>query len=112
MVIERQKYIIVIRRSKRNIKKCTFHAMTSETKVGLLRLDVGEMLIHRNVNGELIKGTHLHVYKEGVELANALKIKETKKDFIDYCLYYLEEFKVENIERIKIICHKQQDEVN
>lgn len=112
IAIERQKYIIVVRRSKRNIKKCTFHAMTSETKVGLLRLDVGETLIHKNMDGKLVKGTHLHIYKKGIELADAIEINDNQRDLVDYCLYFLKEFKVEDIESIKIVCYKQEEKIN
>ncbi|MDH6366593.1 MULTISPECIES: hypothetical protein [unclassified Breznakia] len=105
----RQDYTIVVNRSKKNPNKCTFHAMTADTKVDLLRLDIGETLNHYNSDGKRIQGTHLHILDNtGKVLSDAIEFKLDNENLVDYCLTFIDEFNITNVSKSKIIFNDQQ----
>lgn len=104
-----KEYIINIRRGNYNAGKCTFHAMTADKKVGLLRLDVGDNnLRHKNPDGKTITGTHLHVYKEGYELAEAIEFDVKNDNLVQLCLEFLQRFNIIDIKAENISLFEQQ----
>ena len=60
----------------------------------LLRLDVGNNLVHMNPNGEKIKGSHLHIYKEGYEISYAIEFNVNDKDLVENCIKFFKEFNI------------------
>lgn len=100
----KEKFIIDInRKSTIKVKKCTYQKRY-RTCITLLRLDV-DGSPHTNPNGEVILGSHFHIYKEGFGDAWAYPIPkvitdpsnliQTLIDFLKYC-------KVINIDQLKI----------
>ena len=86
---------IIIRRMKMNPEKCTFQAMTKDTNKVLLRLDiVPDDQPHKNPDGEMIYGTHLHVFKEGFDVGYAFKFDINDPDLTKTCVEFLHKFNV------------------
>jgi hypothetical protein len=79
-------------KGSRNILKCTYQ--TGYENYPLLRLDLNSS--HKNPDGEIIKGTHLHIYRWGYAdkfacrlpfegfFVNTENIYETLKEFMRF----------------------------
>jgi hypothetical protein len=61
------KFIIDINRKRAIMSRCTYQKRIY-TSVRLLRLDV-DTKPHRNPDDEKVEGTHIHIFKEGYDLA-------------------------------------------
>lgn len=68
-------YLIDINRKRCIITRITFQNRV-ETSVVLLRLDI-DTKPHRNPDGEIVGGTHLHIYQENYETAWAYELEDT-----------------------------------
>jgi len=44
------------------------------TSIPLLRIDLGDSLVHRNPDGEIVRGSHVHIYQEGYLIKWAYEI--------------------------------------
>lgn len=62
-----EKFIIDINRKRAILSRCTFQQRVY-TSIPLVRLDIDTKL-HKNPDNEIIEGTHIHIYKEGYNLA-------------------------------------------
>lgn len=62
-----EKYIIDINRKRAILSRCTFQQRVY-TSIPLIRLDI-DTKPHRNPDGQKIPGNHIHIYKEGYNLA-------------------------------------------
>lgn len=73
--------------------------MTSDTKVGLLRLDIngGE---HRNKDGTIVSGNHLHILTNAVGDLDAIEFDLDNKNLETLCLEFLDHFKVIDLDEI------------
>lgn len=69
-------YLIDINRKRCIITRITFQNRV-ETSVILLRLDI-DTKPHRNPDGEVVGGTHLHIYRENFETAWAYNLKDPR----------------------------------
>lgn len=86
-------FILDISRSRVDILKNTFQNRVRKTII-LLRLDINSAP-HRNPDGEVLDGTHLHIYTEGYGDKYAYSLPEFFDDckepkdflekFMDYC---------------------------
>lgn len=76
------------------ISKCTFQTRTHKDSIILARLDI-DGSPHRNPDGTVIEGTHLHLYNEQYNDKVAIPVPEiftntsdlflTLDQFMDYC---------------------------
>lgn len=62
-----QKYLIDINRKRAILSRCTFQKRIHNS-IPLVRLDIGNKP-HKNPDGEVLEGNHIHIYKEGYNLA-------------------------------------------
>lgn len=100
----RNKFDIYIRRGNINTSKCTFIILSKDTKTCLLRLDVvDKTLSHKNPDGTMIYGTHLHLYKEGYEATYAIEFNLDNPNLVNYCVEFLKKINIINIEKKRII---------
>ena len=61
----KHKFKIILRRGNRQPDKLTYLALDKEAKLPLMRLDVvPDNHAHKNPDGEIIYGTHLHIFTE------------------------------------------------
>jgi hypothetical protein len=101
---ERQKFEIHMHRGSRDTQKISFHAMDKSTKTPLLRLDVcSDNNCHQNSDGSKIYGTHLHVFKDGLEIHDAIKFDINDDNLTNCCLEFFNKFNIINVERNNII---------
>ena len=71
----------------------------------LMRLDVNPSGKHRNPDGEMIAGTHLHVYTEEHGMTMAVPFDTESKDLFELCFVFFEKF---NIVKPPMFNHYQQ----
>lgn len=64
---ERETFVIDLTRGRVDMGRIT-HNLLGRQIVGLVRLDLGVTLLHRNPDDSEIRGPHLHIYREGWEL--------------------------------------------
>ena len=89
------KYVITICPGAMNPEKCTFQARIKMGNIVLLRLDIcSNEKAHKNPDGTIIYGSHLHVYNEINGDKEAIKFDKTDKRLTDDCLEFLEKFNV------------------
>lgn len=61
----KEAFILTINRSSTRLTgKCTYQTRTG-THIPLVRVDINPTGFHRNPNGDIIYGNHIHLYKEG-----------------------------------------------
>lgn len=99
----RNKFEIIIRRANIKNDKCTFLVLTKDTKTCLMRLDTGDTLRHKNPNGQIIHGTHLHTFKEGYESSYAIPFDIKNPNLVQYCIEFLKSINIINVEDISVI---------
>ena len=81
------------------LSRCTFQERYNTT-IGLIRLDLDKSKPHKNPDGEVIVGPHMHVYRKGYELRWAYLLQNLSMDsclfkntdnlvtaFLDFCNY-------------------------
>ncbi|WP_294562720.1 hypothetical protein [uncultured Traorella sp.] len=91
---DKNEFIISINRRSIVDNKCTFHARTKGKNEPLLRLDVNPSSTHTNPDGEVINGTHLHIFKEGYEIKYAIPFDSSSKNLVDHCISFFKKFNV------------------
>lgn len=90
-------FVINIERKGINNKGCTYQGREKSNNMVLLRLDVNPTAKHRNPsNGEVITGTHLHIYTEEHETKEAIPFDVGNKDLYEICFRFFNEFNVTN----------------
>lgn len=100
----RNKFDIYIRRGNINPDKCTYLILERDTKTCLLRLDVvDETSSHRNPDGKIIKGPHLHTYKEGYESSYAIEFNINNPNLVGYCIEFFKKANIINVESTNIV---------
>lgn len=99
----RNKFEIIIRRANIKNDKCTFLVLTKDTKTCLMRLDTGDTLIHKNPDGQIIHGTHLHTFKEGYETSYAIPFDIENPNLVQHCIEFFKSIHIINVEEINII---------
>lgn len=100
----RNKFEIIIRRANIKSDKCNFLVLTKDTKTCLMRLDTGDnSLRHRNPDGEIITGTHLHTFKEGYECGYAIPFDIENKNLVQYCIEFLKSINIIKVDDINVI---------
>lgn len=99
-----EKFIVSINRKCSFVDKVSYVARYRKDNTLLLRLDVAPTASHKNppeLGGEIIDGTHLHLYREGFEVKYAIpfdvKDINLEKNFFEF----LDQFNV--IDRPSII---------
>lgn len=90
----RDVFIININRRQINEDKCSFVARTKGKNELLLRLDVNPTAAHRNPDGIVIEGTHLHIFKENCELDYAIPFNEDASNLIEHCKNFFKKFNI------------------
>jgi len=91
---EKEDFILSIKRKQLILEKRN-HLLRVRKSIVLLRLDI-DGPEHTNPNGEKIKGTHLHIYREGFAdkwayelpketFSDLSDVYQTVVDFMDYC---------------------------
>lgn len=90
----REGFLLTAFRGRIVMSKCTFQTRTRKAPVPLARLDI-DGSPHRNPDGTVIEGTHLHLYNEqyGDKVAcpvpeaftNTRDLFLTLDQFMDYC---------------------------
>ena len=79
-------------------KKHNIEARISKNNVRLLALHINATNRHHNppaLGGELITGSHWHIYREGFELKYAYPADDIlNEDFVDNTLRFFEEFNI------------------
>ena len=99
-------FTIHIRRGNIDGNKYSIHAKISKNNIGLLRLDIGKNLRHRNPNNEIIKGDHWHIYDEKYDLHKAYPAHDIQdSNFVNETINFLDKFSV--IEKPRIIYQMQ-----
>lgn len=90
-----------------NPLKKNFGAHIFKNSTLLLELHINPTGRHRNPDGELIKGNHWHIYREGYGRAYAILAEDiTSTNFVDNTIKFLDKFNV--IEKPEI---KDNDEL-
>lgn len=88
-------FIINIYRKSKNRDKYSIQIRLKGSNIKLLRLDIGSTLSHKNSNGKIIHGSHLHIFKENIELSDAMECK-SNDSFIDDCIFFMKKVNVIN----------------
>jgi hypothetical protein len=96
----KQKFTVYIRRSGRNINKISYHAMDNKTKTSLMRLDIVDKdHAHKNPNGEIIYGPHLHIFKDNFEIKFAKEFNVDNKNLVQSCLTFFKLFNIIDVDQ-------------
>ena len=90
----KDKFIINIRRSKDNSKKCTYQGRTKINNIPLMRIDIGSNLVHMNTDGTKIKGNHIHIYNEITEMEDAIPFEENNENLYKLCMIFFDKFNI------------------
>lgn len=100
----RNKFDIYIRRGNLNPNKCTYIILEKDTKTCLLRLDVvDDTSPHKNPDGQMIRGPHLHIYKEGYETSYAIEFNINNPNLVSYCIEFFKKANIINIKKKNIV---------
>lgn len=92
---------IDIFRGRKALNKVNYNARIKINNVTLLELHINATNRHRNPDGEVITGSHWHIYKEGFGTSFAFPALElSDKDFVENAIAFLKKFNV--IKRPKI----------
>lgn len=102
----KDKFIINIRHSKDNSKKCTYQGRTKINNIPLMRIDIGSNLVHMNTDGTKIKGNHIHIYNETTEMDDAIPFEENNEDLYKLCMIFFDKFNILKDE-VDIMCQEQ-----
>lgn len=101
---ESKQFEIVIRKGSRDSEKCTFQGLSKNPKVPLVRLDVVSKNgpPHRNPDDTLIYGPHLHIYKDGTMMHEAVPFDIEDPDLVSYCICFFKKFNIIELETLSI----------
>ena len=91
----RDEFVINIERKGINYQSCSAQGRIKADDTILLRLDVNPNTVHKNPEtGEIIEGTHLHIYSEefGTEMAIPFDMKDKKLH--ETCMVFFEKFHI------------------
>lgn len=91
--VSEEKFRIDLYRGGKDFSKHSVSARTVEGGVVLMRLCVGRQP-HRNPDGQIIVGNHLHIYRSGFGDRYAEPVNIASPDFIDDTVRLLERFNV------------------
>lgn len=90
-------FTINIDRKGINANGCTYQGRVKSNNIVLLRLDVNPTAKHRNASdGQLIIGTHIHIYDEEYELGEAIAFDIENKSLDELCQTFFEKFNIIN----------------
>jgi len=97
-------FILCINRKSRNFNKNSFVFRLKKGNINLMRLDLGDTLMHINPDNEKIIGDHIHIYKEGAQMLWAKQLDITNRNLKTNLIYILNKLNVElenlNIEEV------------
>jgi len=93
--ISRDHFLMDVNRNGIRLLKCTYQERYRLTEI-LVRVDVGVTSYHQNPDGELIRGPHVHLYREGYgdkwasllpqdRFASPGDLVQTLRDFLEFC---------------------------
>jgi len=93
--ISRDHFLMDVNRNGIRLLKCTYQERYRLTEI-LVRVDVGVTSLHQNPDGELIRGPHVHLYREGYgdkwasllpqdRFASSGDLVQTLRDFLEFC---------------------------
>lgn len=106
----KNKFIIDIFRGKIDDDKYSFNARYANTNTAILRIDTGDV-VHSNPDGQIIRGPHMHVFKDNQELREAIPFDISNKDIVDVCKAFLELMNIINYPQI-VISFTMDDFIN
>lgn len=93
-----------MRRGNRQPDKLTYLALDKEAKLPLMRLDVvPDNHAHKNPDGEIIYGTHLHIFTEQYQDKYATKFDINDPNLVNYCVEFLRKFKVIELNKNSVV---------
>lgn len=87
-------FAVSIERKGINVDKVSYQGRMRTKGIPLMRLDVNPTSAHRNPDGEIIRGTHLHVYLEEYEMDYATLFDVESKDLYQLCYTFFERFNI------------------
>jgi len=88
-------FVVNIERKGINYSSATYQGRIKSNNVILMRLDINPTSKHRNPSdGEIIEGSHLHIYSEEWELKEAVPFDTENKDLYDLCYIFFEKFNI------------------
>jgi hypothetical protein len=88
-------FVVNIDRKGINAEGCTYQGRIKANNIILIRLDINPTGVHPNPsNGEKIYGSHLHIYTEEYEMAEAIPFDTEGKDLYDLCYAFFEKFNI------------------
>lgn len=100
----KHKFKIILRRGNRQPDKLTYLALDKEAKLPLMRLDVvPDNHAHKNPDGEIIYGTHLHIFTEQYQDKYATKFDINDPNLVNYCVEFLRKFKVIELNKNSVV---------
>ncbi|MCL2064286.1 MAG: hypothetical protein FWG98_07940 [Candidatus Cloacimonetes bacterium] len=87
--------VVSIFRRSINLNVCTFQGRNKSNNIILLKLDVNPTAKHINPRtGEVIIGSHIHIYNEETELREATPFDVENKDLYTICLTFFQKFNI------------------
>ena len=89
-----EKFVVNISRKGINAQGATYMGRVKRSGEILMRLDVNPSGKHRNPDGEIITGTHLHVYTEEHGLTMAMPFDVEKNDLFELCFLFFTRFNI------------------
>jgi hypothetical protein len=89
-----EKFVVNISRKNINSQGASYQGRVSRSGEILMRLDVNPSGKHRNPDGEMIDGTHLHVYTEEHGMTMAVPFDVNNKDLFELCIVFFERFNI------------------
>lgn len=88
-----QNYTVTIFRGNKNPGKYNYNARITVNNIVLLELHINPTNRHINPDGQIIIGSHWHIYKEGYDLRYAFPAKEVEEaDFVNNTVLFLKKF--------------------
>ena len=87
--------VISINRKGINNKACTFQGRNRSNNIIVLKLDINPTARHINpVTGDVIIGSHIHVYDEDMELRGAVPFDVQEDDLFSICSSFFQKFNI------------------
>ena len=91
---KREHFMLVVNSMRLNLQKYNFNALTKKV-IPLVRVDIMQGPAHRNPDGEIITGSHIHRYREGAgdkwasplphEFGDPNDAFQVFQNFLDFC---------------------------
>jgi len=87
--------VVSINRRGINSKSCSFQGRNRANNIIVIKLDINQTARHINPRtGEVIIGSHLHIYDEEMEMKEAVPFDVRDKDLFSICLAFFEKFNI------------------